>query len=616
METNDGLNAEFSRALDELAALRQFSGDPKNFWPDFLSAAAKLISADIAVLLVGHPDQAPRWTRIGEWTSSPGPSHTRTEFTSQLEPIAGRCLGGNFVEPTDSKTGCFTLAVRLKLARAGEELIFAAQLKDFTEEAARESLVRLRLAADVPAAYQLNLAARQAQRDVEKFAAVLDLNVPVNQATQFLPAALAFCNGIATRFRCDRASLGWLEGGYIRLRAMSRTEQFDRQMAAAQILEAAMEECVDQDEEILWPPPQGVTTVARDHETFARDQKAGYLCSVPLRLDGRVVAVLTCERQESVFTVVELQQLRLCCDQVVRRLSDLRHHDRWFGARWQAQVREYCARWVGSEHTWSKVTGILVALALAALFLIRVTYRVEGNFILRSDEAAYLTSPFDGYLEQVWVRPGDQVTNGEPLLTLNCSELLLGQASALADVARYQRQSEKDRAANSIADMRIDDAQANQAQTQLELVRYRLAHAIVRAGFNGVVVEGDLRERIGSPVKQGDALFKVARINTLYAEADISENDVQHILGKTRGEIAFVTEPKLKYPVTIQTIEPAAITKKDGNIFLVRLQPVNGAAPWWRPGMTGLCKLSTEKRTLFWILTHRTVDFLRMKLWW
>ena len=198
---------------------------------------------------------------------------------------------------------------------------------------------------------------------------------------------------------------------------------------------------------------------------------------------------------------------------------------------------------------------------------------------------------------------------------LNRSELLLDQASALADVARYQRQSEKDRAANGIADMRIDDAQANQAQAQLDLVRYRLAHAIVRAGFNGVVVEGDLRERIGSPVKQGDALFKVARINTLYAEADIRESDVQHMLGKTNGEIAFVTQPKLKYPVTIQTIEPAAVTKKDGNIFLVRLQPVNGVAPWWRPGMTGLCKLATEKRTLFWILTHRTVDFLRMKLW-
>ena len=128
------------------------------------------------------------------------------------------------------------------------------------------------------------------------------------------------------------------------------------------------------------------------------------------------------------------------------------------------------------------------------------------------------------------------------------------------------------------------------------MVRYRLDHAIIRAGFNGVVVEGDLRERIGSPVKQGDVLFKVARIDTLYAEADINESDVQRILGKSKGEIAFVTQPKLKFPVTIQTIEPAAVTKKDGNVFLVRLKPVNGAVPWWRPGMTGLCKLSTEKR--------------------
>jgi hypothetical protein len=32
--------------------------------------------------------------------------------------------------------------------------------------------------------------------------------------------------------------------------------------------------------------------------------------------------------------------------------------------------------------------------------------------------------------------------------------------------------------------------------------------------------------------------------------------------------------------------------------------------------MTGLCKLSVEKRSLLWILTHRTVDFLRLKLWW
>jgi multidrug resistance efflux pump len=615
MGTDDGLNDGFARTLEELAELRHFSGEPRQFWPDFLSAAARLVSADIAALLMGQPGQTPRWTKLGEWTSSPGPSARRTEFTLRLEAVAGRCLEANFVEQTDARNGSFTLAVRLKLGRPEDELVLAAQLHDFTREAAREALVRLKLAADIPAAYQQNLAARQARSDVEKFAAVLDLNVPVNQATRFLSAALAFCNGIATRFHCERASLGWLEGGYIRLRAMSRTEQFDRQMTAAQLLETAMEECVDQDEEILCPSPEVAGAVARDHEAFAREQKAGHLCSVPLRLDGSVVAVLICERQTPAFTTVEVQQLRLGCDSVVRRLSELRRYDRWFGARWLARMRERCAQWLGPEHTWSKASGLLVCLVLAALFLVRVTYRVEGNFILRSDEAAYLTAPFNGYIEEVWVRPGGPVTNGEPLLGLNRGELLLDQASALADLARYQRQSEKDRAANNIAAMRIDDAQAGQAQAQLDLVRYRLTHAVVRAGFNGVVVQGDLRERVGSPVKQGDVLFKVARINTLYAEADIRESDVQEILGKSQGEIAFVSQPKLKYPVSIQIIEPAAVTKKDGNVFLVRLQPVNGAAPWWRPGMTGLCKLSTEKRTLFWILTHRTADLLRMKLW-
>src|SRR4030095_7048935 len=118
---------------------------------------------------------------------------------------------------------------------------------------------------------------------------------------------------------------------------------------------------------------------------------------------------------------------------------------------------------------------------------------------------------------------------------------------------------------------------------------------------NGIVVEGDLRERIGAPVKQGDALYKVARIDTLYAEAEVNERDVKEILGRSKGEIAFVTQPKLKYPGSVQILEPAAVTRKEGNVFLVRLKPEAGAQSWWRPGMTGLCKISTEKRTLFWI---------------
>jgi multidrug resistance efflux pump len=618
METNlSGMGEEFARAMSELTALRQFPGAPKEFWPRLLATSATLASADAMVLVAGHPGKTPRWTKIGEWAGRSAPSRARTAFASQLEQTAERCLReGSFLKQIDETTGSFTFAIRLKLSRPEDEVILAGHLSDFTDSAARESLIRLGLAADTPALYQHNLAGLQARNDVEKFAAVLGLMVPVNDATRFLSAALAFCNEIATRFRCDRASLGWLEGGYIRLRAISRTEQFDRQMAAAQALEVAMEECLDQDEEIVWPAPEGASYVTKDHEKFAQEQKVENICSLPLRLDQKTVAVLVCERQDSAFTHIELQQLRLSCDQVVRRLGDLKQRDCWFGARWSVAAREKCAQWLGPEHTWSKVVALATAFVLAALFLVRVNYRVEGTFILRSDEAEYITAPFEGFIDQVFVRAGDHVDKGGRLLSLNRNELLLEESAALADLSRYQREADKALAEKKLADKLIADALARQARSRLDLIRYRLDNAVIKSAFDGVVVEGDLRERIAAPVKQGEALFKVARVDTLYAEAEMNERDVKEIIGKSKGEIAFVTQPKLKYPVTIQMIEPAAIPKKDANIFLVRLKLDRSVEPWWRPGMTGLCKLTVEKRSLFWILTHRTVDFLRMKLWW
>src|SRR5581483_3317403 len=197
----------------------------------------------------------------------------------------------------------------------------------------------------------------------------------------------------------------------------------------------------------------------------------------------------------------------------------------------------------------------------------------EGNFILRSDEASYLTAPFDGYISRVLVRPGDRVEQGNPLVELDRSELLLEESAAVADLTRYQRESEKARAAKTLAEMRVADSLAQQAKARLDLARYRLENAVIRAPFAGVVVEGDLRERVAAPVKQGDALYKVARIDTLYAEAEVNERDVREILGRSQGEIAFVTQPRLKYSVTVQVIEPAAVTRTEGNVFLVQLKP-------------------------------------------
>ena len=164
--------------------------------------------------------------------------------------------------------------------------------------------------------------------------------------------------------------------------------------------------------------------------------------------------------------------------------------------------------------------------------------------------------------------------------------------------------------------MRIARALADQAKAQLDLVRYHLSHAKLRAPLTGIVVEGDLKELLGAPVKKGDVLFKVARIEKMYAELEIDERDVHEVATQASGEIAFVSRPNLKFPIRVERLDPIALTREEGNVFLVRGVLSEEVARWWRPGMSGVAKINVDKRNVLWILTHRTMDFLRIFLWW
>lgn len=608
------------RAIETLVSLRRFTGAPGEFWPAFVSAAARLVGASRGILILRDAAQPERLRKLSEWTASGHASRSVLVFNRYLPELTAECVRSGqavqVLEETAAEGSPVAVGVTLMFQGTTDKCVAAFLLENRTEQEAREALVRLQLAADLPFAYQVNQSAAQAKTEVEKFASVLDVMVLVNAEHRYLAAGLAFCNGLAMRFQCDRVSLGWLENGYVRLKCMSRTERFDKQMSAVQQLEAAMEEAIDQDEEIVWPQGEGHSQVTKDHEQFGRAQQVEHLCSIPLRLDGKGIGVLTCERGGKAFTSSELQQFRMLCDQAVRRLADLKRQDRWFGARWAMAVREKLAKVLGPEHTWAKVLALSGCVALVLSLLPIYPYRVEGDFVLRSDDVSYLTAPFDGFIKTVNVRPGDLLEANGELLRLDTDDLVIEESMAVADQARYEREAEKARAAGLLAEMRIAQALADQAKARVDLVRYRLERATVKAPFAGVVVEGDLRQRVGAPVKQGESLYKIARNDALYVEMEINQRYIHDILDKVTGEIAFVTQPKLKFPFRVTRIEPAAFPKDNENVFLVRGALEGPAESWWRPGMSGVSKLNVEKRTLLWILTHRTMDFLRMLFWW
>ena len=610
----------FAPALRKLEQWRRFTGAPAIFWPGLLEALSLLSGAQAGALLRKTAAEPNDWRRVAVWPPGATPGPGMQMFFRALDEL------GNAAEQQEHAVRLLNgaaglagsdcgIALRLDYESEPETWVAAFYLPSAAEPQATAVVRMLRLVQHTPSVYRLQRSAQQAQVALSQFTSVLDLMAMLDAQQRFMPVAMTLCNELASRHQCDRVSLGWLDGEYVRLQAMSHTEKFERKMDAVKSLEQTMEESFDQDEIVSWPAAEGDTRVARDHEKYAESQKVKFLCSVPLRLGGEPQGVITCERSDEPFLEEEQRLLALSAEMAVRRLSELKRTDRWFGARVAMAAREQLAGVVGVRHTWAKVTAVLVAIALAVLFFGGMTYRVEAPFILRTDNVTILAAPFEGYIEEVPVRIGDPVKPNDVLLKLDTRELLLQEAAFAADLDRYTREAEKARATNALAEMRISQAQADQSRARLGLIRYRLKQSTITASFEGVIVEGDLRQRIGAPVKQGDVLFKVARTDQMYIECSVQENDIHDVRDAATGEIAFVSQPKLRFPMKISRIEPVAETKDQDNVFIVRCQFQGPVESWWRPGMSGVSKINVGKRTFFWILTHRTIDFLRMFFW-
>lgn len=596
--------------LDPFSKLRSFSGTPEEFWKRYGSELIKLFSAD--ELLVAY-----RKKSDNEWrTTLHLHSAERSRAAFQITELAGPAG-----EALKDAPFCVFQYKGFKLAAVmptGNEQIDGLLIVDCGNrpEGEMNLLARLLpLVADVPLQYQQNSSASKGGDD-SKLADILDLLNQLQGHKRFVVAASGFCSEVARRTRSARVALAWRKGAYLRLVALSDVPSPDPKMSAVDELEKTLEECLDQDDEIVFPADGGNESLALQHGKLARESGTPYLASLPLRLDSKAVAVLHLQRNDRPYDDDELTLLRVLADHSAKPLNDLRHRDRFFPLRIAENLRDFAASLIGYQHTWAKLGVFLFTALLVFSLLYKTEYRVEAPFILRSRAQVYLPAPFDGFIKTVHCDVGDYVKQDALLMTLDKNQLLLRESSLEADLMRFKNEERKFRGLNQLAEMRIAAAQAEQTKADLNLVRYQLSKASLTAPFEGYVVEGRHREHLGSPVNEGDILFRIARLTPLYIEIKVEERDIQDIFERAEGEVAFASRPEDSYQFTVTALEPVATESEDGNIFPIRGTFVSENQDWWRPGMTGLAKVNAGNRSLAWIFLHDAVDFLRLWLWW
>ncbi len=554
--------------------------------------------------------------------------------------------GGDQMYDAAPSTGC---VIAVPILAGSPEQAAALPLQGvvtlLVESRSKQALQTTLAMMEVLAGYVFNHTAQQSLRRTRALTQALDLGVrliaSINATDGFKGCALQFVNDLCRQLGLDRVALGWVHGTpatrripegrrIVKAIALSDTENLDRRMLMVQKIEGAMEECLDQGQPVLYPPPPsqgpgsdpvlGLAITHAHRELGARDAKLR-IASLPLRVtdsEGErtlgVVLLETGDESRLDVGVIELAQATL--DLVAPVLAVRYSDDRMIALRvWDWMLKS--AAWaVGPKHTAWKAGAVAATILLLFAAFWKTTYRVGAPMEVQPVERRVISAPFDGLLARVpeGVDAGRDAHRDQLLAEMDTRELYLAAIEAESQVLQYDKESAENLQKGDLAQAQQAKARADQSRARAELMREQIARSRILSPLDGKIINGDIRDKVGASVKLGDPLFEVADLTKLVVIAHVSDNDITYIRPGQTGQVSPKADPSKAFSFTVDRIVPLSRSKNGQNAFEVwaTLEPGTGLLP----GTEGLAKFNAEKHSLLWIGSRRILDQLRLWLWW
>ena len=648
----DRLQQAAGRRLTAVEALAGFDGSPAEFLKRLIVFQGRLVGADHGVVIrfskqggpavvadynPQHDRLPPPWVRLAA-EQAPRVFEASGPVILNLQRSPAPAEAGDPAARPEAD-GLSLILMGLPAVPCLDEGRFMVTLgiESAHRAAVEQASQQVGLTLGLLSAYDARCQTRQHRGGIDRLTESVDVLAAVTGCRRFREATMALCNELASRHGAHRVSLGWVHGrSTVKLVAMSRTERVNRRMKLVQDLEAAMDECHDQDVEVVSPAPPQVPVVSRDHRAMVQAHGSTSLMSLPLRHGQEVVAILTVEWDhpppaegsppggagdpgdpESLpaSPAGALTRLRMVAELATPLLVQLHYRDRWAGAKAKDSSGRLFGMAVGTEHTWVKLAAVGLLAGVLWLTLGTGTDHVKSSFVVEAVQRQLVTAPFAGYLEAVHVGPGDAVeADGTVLAELDTSELRLEAAELRAQEVAYRKRAEVARGESDMGEVQAASAEAAAVAARRELVELQIAQASLRSPLAGLVMSGDLTKQLGKPVQEGETLFEVAPVERLRAELFVPEDRAGEVAPGMAGELATTTYPDQRVGFVVRHVEPLARVEGGRNVFVAEVE-LDHQPAWLRPGMTGAARLDAGEASHLWLWTRDAVNWLRMKLW-
>jgi RND family efflux transporter MFP subunit len=429
-------------------------------------------------------------------------------------------------------------------------------------------------------------------------------------------AAIAVANELAIRLGCDRVSVGLNRNDRVRLVTISHSAWFQRNSRLVSAIENAMQEALDQHASVVLPPValthRRVAAAHVDLVTVASDVA---VASVVMTSRGRRIGALTLERSKGEPFDQETIELSETVASVIGPVLEMKlEARRWFAGRIVDGTVDGLKALLGPRRPSLKLAALAALAVIGFLAFAEGPYRVSAKAVIEGEEQRAAVVPFDGFIAEAGARAGDTVSGGQVLARLDDRDLRLEEAKAQAERAQLQQKYRDAEAKHDRVSARILSAQIAETDARLHLVEERLARTRVAAPFDGIIVTGDLSQKLGSPVQQGQVLFEIAPLTAYRIILQVDERFVSDLAEEQDGRLVFTGLLSEALPFKVSKITPVSTAEEGKNVFRVEAA-LNNTDPRIRPGMEGVGKILVDERNLFLIWTEPLWDWLRLTVW-
>lgn len=428
--------------------------------------------------------------------------------------------------------------------------------------------------------------------------------------------AMEMAAELKNRHDLDMTAIGFVNRSRVKVVAISGMDEVRPADPGVTRIRAAMEECLDFREAVLCGGvfAEGDGKVeCRLHEQWSASSGGFAVASFPLFAADEIVAIVSVTGSSSnALRSGELQDFAADMADYATLVPLSRDASRGLLTHAVSRVRGITRRITGRRRTLLATLG---GVALCGWLIFgELPYSLTVPCFVEATEHRTVPSPREGVLSELFAKPGDIVRQGQLLAILDAHEDMLERDRLQAEIATMQAKSDQALADGEAGEGRILAAQQQSLRAQLAAVERSIKQAEIRAPQAGVILRGDLRERLGGRLSLGDPLFEMARDDRMVVKLRIAENSVLDARESVTATFAPAARPGDTFELREVRIEPSSTIHEGKNVFLGE-SATNARLGKLAPGMEGVGYLELKPRNAWWVLTHRVTDWLRLNFW-